>query len=359
MKSKILLLLLCLGACSKPNPADDGDGDLTARAQEAYNTSMSEMIMDNLCRTDTLENGTVQRVIRVGGVLDELKPTVYSCGVKSLEEAERIFRQLIPLEEQSIIAGTCAIDGFGTLKFTPSTEAGVFAVVDINIPQVPEITQLRLTDEALWPENPASPFLRGQIWRHNPSGRRYLCVTNYQNRNNGLMITFDGGWTDMPGSDQRPNVYKSYNTWWKRGTYADERALYGLFEMKYYEYNAYAAAMKQLGMDPVRYGKETYWVEEHQFHDDYDRWIHPDHHTYRQWFTMSDGRTHDYRACYHKDKKNFPPVPAGLHPAAMVKTSSIEFGVALEAGFTIEYFVVNGRFYSVGAAGTTWTKIYP
>jgi len=115
-----------------------------------------------------------------GKVLDASKPLVRSLAVANLAEAVSLFRTLtgqnIPDDATS---AQWSKDGVGSLTFTATNSSAETAVIDVNIKQMPKLTQLRLVPASALGENGSftgNPYYHiGDVVKDG-DGRHWICV---------------------------------------------------------------------------------------------------------------------------------------------------------------------------------------
>lgn len=115
-----------------------------------------------------------------GRALDEADPSVLSIGVKSLNEADEIFRSFIADTLHVVSLGTGNIvysptdpqgRKQGEIYLTPGGDGTIARITFSPDITSDELSEVRFIDEQLWPENAASQFTVGQI---------YVPVTYYE-----------------------------------------------------------------------------------------------------------------------------------------------------------------------------------
>jgi len=114
-----------------------------------------------------------------GRVLDESQPFVRTIAVDDMEGALQYYNDLTNGVLSSAKADTWTMDNVGTLTFTPLGQSYCYATIDVNVKQLPDLTQLRLVPIAAFPENAAfegDPWYRlGDVIR-DKEGCYWICV---------------------------------------------------------------------------------------------------------------------------------------------------------------------------------------
>ena len=209
-KISFLLLLssILFLACNKDSnlPSEDSElvkNDTVAMMQRLYR----RMLVDYLCDTDTLTEGRICYIPRHGEVLDELTPTVRYIGVDSLKEAQRYFRFCLSLpptegEERSEEEYyTVCVDDC-SLEFKESNTPDEIARLTIDCPELKDVlTEIVFIPSSLWPSNDSdksTPFSFGSLWKKREGDKDwyYICVRECGQGHKGIMLTFDGGWSE-------------------------------------------------------------------------------------------------------------------------------------------------------------------
>lgn len=168
-------------------------------------------IINNLCDVDSV-NGKAVYGFKIGQVLDETKPTEYSVGCETLEEAIALFRYSIlgADNEPEDMNGVLDLDlgNYGRLTFSPGGDNGALATLTARLEGLPVLTKLCFIPETLWPDNYSSPFQRGDIVYDKTEGRMYVCIADYNAARNGILFTLDGGW-NYKSMKENLHIYSS------------------------------------------------------------------------------------------------------------------------------------------------------
>lgn len=199
----IAVLGLFLSCNNEDSPTPDGNENVDNEAVAIQLRLKRKMLLNNLCYTDSLEDGTLCYTPRHGEVLEEVTPTVRYIGVDSLVEAQNYFRTSLslPYEQDEDVSEeeiyNVYIDNCH-LEFKKSVVPGEYARVTIDCPELKDVlTEIVFIPNALWPSNDSgSPFAYGSLWKNNENGRYYICVRDCHGGKTGIMLTFDGGWSE-------------------------------------------------------------------------------------------------------------------------------------------------------------------
>ena len=115
-----------------------------------------------------------------GFVLDESQPFVRSVAIDDMDGAIEYYNELTGRELSSPKTDTWKLEDVGTLTFTPVNRADCLATIDVNVKQLPDLTQLRLVPQTAFPENGSSftgePYYHlGDVIR-DKEGSYWICV---------------------------------------------------------------------------------------------------------------------------------------------------------------------------------------
>lgn len=241
-KISFLLLLssILFFACNKESnlPSEDFElvkNDTVAMMQRLYR----RMLVDYLCDTDTLTEGRVCYIPRHGEVLDELTPTVRYIGVDSLKEAQRYFKFCLSLpptegEERSEEEYyTVCVDDC-SLEFKESNTPDEIARLTIDCPELKDVlTEIVFIPSSLWPSNDRStPFAFGSLWKKRVGDKDwyYICVSECGQGHKGIMLTFDGGWSEDKFS-KHMDTYGGISSFTISYNCASSAAIYGFKDL--------------------------------------------------------------------------------------------------------------------------------
>lgn len=168
MKKKInclLALLLISGlalsfsSCSDKDVNDteavdpsDPYGKHAEDAEALYNFLGAVGSLDSLPNNWKEKNFTVEPC--VGFVLDDSNPYVRTIASISPQEAIDMFNGFTGSQLSSdATSGSCNKEGVGSFNLNVINKDGIYATMDINVPQMPHLTQFRFVDQSLMPEN--------------------------------------------------------------------------------------------------------------------------------------------------------------------------------------------------------------
>ena len=184
MAAVVLGLGMTVTACSDN---DDENVNEELKAQDPYEkqgdvASALYRVVSALAEVDSLPDNwkTATFEPTKGKVLDASKPLVRSLPVANLAEAVSMFRTLtgqnIP---DNATSSQWSKDGVGSLSFNATNSSNETAVIDVNIKQMPKLTQLRLVPASAMGENGSfsgDPYYHiGDVIKDG-DGRYWICV---------------------------------------------------------------------------------------------------------------------------------------------------------------------------------------
>ncbi len=162
------------------------NGDLTPEEQMDKSSERAEALLSVLSMTagvDSLPDDwykssyTVEPT--VGRVLDASNPYVRYVAVSSLEEAEVEYKSMFSGD----VTGTAKddkwrMDGIGQLIFTVKNQPDVTATVDVNVQQLPHLTQIRFVPPSVIGDNSnfKSYYHFGDVVKLKADGSYWICV---------------------------------------------------------------------------------------------------------------------------------------------------------------------------------------
>lgn len=243
----VILALLILTGCNdnhEENYEDNDGSSFEIELEEvsyARDTIIYRATLELLCDIDTLSEGEVKRTPVQGTVIDEAYPTRYYLAAETLEEARDYFTYfLVPIIAQDSIIEH--IDGElelhtigGDLIFHPQESSDGLARVDVNLKDLPEITEFVFIRESEWPFNDITscPFTKGEFYLFN--GNVYFCFREYQSsKDYGALVSFDSGWREDNFGGAGKSEFYNYkpfsvhtgcmeqNNWIELGQYIDD-----------------------------------------------------------------------------------------------------------------------------------------
>ncbi len=174
-------------ACSDDDDDEKKGGNEELKADDPYEkngevASALFRVVGNLCGLDSLSDNWKSATYEPtkGKVLDASQPLVRSIAVANLAEAVSVFRSLTGENiADNATTATWSKDGVGSLKFTATNSSAETAVIDVNIKQMPKLSQLRLVPASAMGENGSftgDPYYHiGDVVKDG-DGRHWICV---------------------------------------------------------------------------------------------------------------------------------------------------------------------------------------
>ena len=204
------LLAFAVASCSDDDgggqPGGSGNGDSVEVTGEdvsvpdsVMNKMLAQELLADLCEVDTVNDSTFTYSHRYGQ-RDEADPSVMYMKADNDSTALSFFECLVPLGEQDKVmtvgnTTTYTIPGQGSITYEYEGNGDVSARIHIDFPQIPDIKELVFIPAGVWPYNAVTPFRVGQMWQNG--SRKYVCIKEYCGDNDkGILMTFDGGWSD-------------------------------------------------------------------------------------------------------------------------------------------------------------------
>ena len=186
MATLVVSLGTLITACSDDDDDKKG-GNEELKADDPYEkngevASALYRVVGTLCELDSLPDNwkTATYEPTKGKALDASQPLVRTVAVADLSEAVSMFRTLTG-ENLADNATTASWnkDGVGSLKFTATNSSAETAVIDVNIKQIPKLSQLRLVPATAMGENGSftgDPYYHiGDVVKDG-DGRFWICV---------------------------------------------------------------------------------------------------------------------------------------------------------------------------------------
>ena len=205
----VCTFMLVLSSCSKDSDTEDHKQEVEdVEAAKKREDMKTEGIMQSLCEIIEHKDGSIEYQPRIGAAIYDVSPTIYYTTAESLEEAEGRYYNIIGALNSSLdqqIRDKEITQGDIHLKFEKGSSSEI-ARIKIDCPRLKDIlTEIVFIPSNKWPENDlASPFLVMSIWKQISTNRIYVCVRKSQG-SKGIMLTFDGGWSD--------DWFRYYNYW--------------------------------------------------------------------------------------------------------------------------------------------------
>ena len=127
--------------------------------------------------------------------VDEANTDVRNVVSTGAEQAKQYFLSIVP--DEGLNGDTWAHEGVGTLAFKAVNEEDCYAVIDVNLVQMPGLTQLRFVPEAVVGENSwqGTPYYGvGDVIRDKKKGIYWICVRpsgGPLKKDNAYFVSFD------------------------------------------------------------------------------------------------------------------------------------------------------------------------
>ncbi len=107
---------------------------------------------------------------KYGEVLEPMKPTVYTMGLKSVQEAKTWFiEHCVPMDERDSIASlsdenlTISFGKYGSIRYAQSGNSSSYATIYLDLTLVNSQSSIEIIPLDLWPHNIKSLFYVGNI----------------------------------------------------------------------------------------------------------------------------------------------------------------------------------------------------
>ena len=165
---------------------------------------VTQDVLATFCHVDTINDSTFTYRSKYG-YQDETNPSTYLFKSTGDKDAYSFFMHLIPYKERDKIleignSFSYSIDHERTIKYTYIGSSEMKAMIEFEIPEIPEIKRYIYLPVELWPYNDSSsPFSLGSVWQRvdgNDTKTKYVCVKEYCGRNDpGILMTFERGWS--------------------------------------------------------------------------------------------------------------------------------------------------------------------
>ena len=204
-------LSLAVTSCKDDDKSDNNGENMEQLESTGGDLTMDEVQLSSLIsnfsavQADELlaQSGWQQKTYDVdfGMVLDESRPTVRTVEVGTLEEADEEACALLDqlgIDFQSPAGFTFANAQVGTVSYQHGggTDANTLAVINLDVKQLPGISQLRLVKTMPANAGDAPRYHLGDIIRKKGDQRLWLCVR--QSSDVGGHAYFVSFWTDHP-----------------------------------------------------------------------------------------------------------------------------------------------------------------
>lgn len=156
-------------------------------------------VVQSLCVTDStlmdkLQNNVATFQPEYGMEVYSVSPTVRYAVVSNADEARMLFMNNFFLAIEYARADTTGanilinLDQYGSVEYTPAQSAGSVAVINVDIPCIPDLTQVVYVIPEATPQNDDGQLRDGNVVRYK-DGRYWVCIRIA--RYGGLLVTFD------------------------------------------------------------------------------------------------------------------------------------------------------------------------
>ena len=150
---------LSLSSCKDDDDDKDGGSEAVVEdpSQETRDAAASLFVlMNQLADVDSLPEQWQTAVFEptIGRVVDASQPYVRAMAVQNIRSAHDVFRSLIGENfDETLSTVTWQKDGVGTLVFNELNQSDCVATIDVRLPQMPHLTQLRLLPPSAFGDN--------------------------------------------------------------------------------------------------------------------------------------------------------------------------------------------------------------
>lgn len=143
-----------------------------------------------------------------GEVLDPSRPTVRSLAVGTMDEADRYALRhfnVLGMSYNTPDGFTYSQEGGMSVSYRRTPDGGnTLAVIDVQIPQVPNLSQIRLLKE--WGSNESASWMPayyrfGDIVKRTKDGRYFICLSHHRYGENAYFVTFNDQAIRATGTD--------------------------------------------------------------------------------------------------------------------------------------------------------------
>lgn len=191
-------------------------------------------VVSTLCQTDSTlyEQGGSSGNFSpdYGTVLYTVTPTVRYNVAESTEDAKGkfslAFATAIDFAGAQDDGNTIRIDlgSKGTIEFEPAQEDGKVGVLIVNVPQIPDLTQIVWLQNEAWPLNEDNGGASiGKTFK-SPDGKRWVCIQTPESAPNGILVTFDNtSWLPAQWDPSCSGAIDNDPGWHYTHYYLDER----------------------------------------------------------------------------------------------------------------------------------------
>ena len=149
----------------------------------------------------------------VGVPVDEANADIRNVISTGADHAEEYFLSIVP--DEGLNGNTWSHEGVGSLTYRAVNESNCYAVIDVNLTQMPGLKQLRFVPEAVVGENSFSgvPYYRvGDIIKDKKEGILWICVRpagGPLKKDKAYFVSFDKDLIQT--TKQNQNIYNEEN----------------------------------------------------------------------------------------------------------------------------------------------------
>lgn len=209
-KIKLLSLLLmvygmsfCWTACSNDSEDSETDEPVEYTGETEQLTRQDSLdvafqsAVSTLCETDSIVEPSENYAPDYGTMLYKASPTVRYKMAENAEDALAQFRLAFAAAIEFAGAnddGTTVRIDFGekgSIEFERTQGDGRMGILNVDIPQIPDLTQVVWLQTEAWPLNDGDGGTYiGQTFK-SPQGFKWVCVRTPESSEYGLLVTFD------------------------------------------------------------------------------------------------------------------------------------------------------------------------
>lgn len=178
-------LMMGLSACSDDDDVAPAEEEMTeeekALQEQVSKYDAMNIVVRALAEIDELPDDWETAVFKaeVGKVLDEAYPDVRSVAAESVEGAVSYFMSITPDDEveETVTGYTWKHDGVGQLTLVRTGSDNCFATIQVNLPQMPDLKEVRLVPAALLADNASKPpyYHMGDVLT-DKNGAHWICI---------------------------------------------------------------------------------------------------------------------------------------------------------------------------------------
>ena len=177
-----LWVIVAIAACQEkdaPIQETDFTSDELAEMAAADKYSAANSVYRALALIDELPDDweSVTYVPEVGVVMDEANADVRNIVSTSAEQAKGYFLSIVP--DAGLNGDSWSHAGVGSLTYRAVNDDNCYAVIDVNLEQMPDLKQLRFVPEAVIGENKwqGEPYYAvGDVIKDKKTGVYWICV---------------------------------------------------------------------------------------------------------------------------------------------------------------------------------------